>query len=46
MQQNVGHAVLSWSLPVHMLRAGIVFGGVCLSAQKLENYWLEIDVTW
>jgi len=33
-----------------MLRAGIVFDGVCLfvclSAQNLENYWSEIDVTW
>jgi len=33
-----------------MLRAGIVFGGVCLrvrlSAQNLENYGSEIDVTW
>jgi len=29
-----------------MLRAGIVFGGVCLSAQNLENYWSEINVTW
>jgi len=33
-----------------MLRAGIVFGGVCefvcLSAINLENYWLEIDLTW
>jgi len=40
-----------------MLRAGIVFGGiclcvhlsvwafVCLSAQNLEKYWSEIDVT-
>jgi len=31
-----------------MLRAGIVFGGVCvsvcLSARNLENYWSEIDV--
>jgi len=35
-----------------MLWAGIVFGGVCLSlfvslsAENLENYWSEIDVTW
>jgi len=33
-----------------MLEAGIVYGGVCvsvrLSAQNLENYWSEIDVTW
>jgi len=37
-------------LPAHMLRAGIVFGSVCvsvcLSAQNLQNYWTEIDVTW
>jgi len=33
-----------------MLRAGIVFSGVCvsvrLSAHNLENYWWEIDLTW
>jgi len=37
-----------------MLRAGIVCGGNCvcvclcvrLSAQSLENYWSEVDVTW
>jgi len=34
-----------------MLRAGIVLAvsvclSVCLSAQNLENYWLEINVTW
>jgi len=35
-----------------MLQAGTAFGGVglglcvCLSAENLENYWLEIDVTW
>jgi len=29
-----------------MLRAGVVFGGVCLSAaQNLENHLSEIDVT-
>jgi len=37
-------------LPVRMLRVGTVFSGVCLSdclsAQNLENYWSEIDVTW
>jgi len=33
------------SLPERMLRAGTVFGSVCLSAQNLENYWSEIDVT-
>jgi len=35
-------------LPARMLQAGTVFGGtsVCLSAQTLENYWSEIDVTW
>jgi len=36
--------------PARMLRAGVVFGGVCvpvcLSARNLENYWSEIDVTW
>jgi len=26
-----------------MLRAGVDFAGVCLSAQ---NWWSEIDVTW
>jgi len=33
---------------VHMLRAIIVFGGIylCVSAQNLENYSSEIDVTW
>jgi len=25
-------------LPAHMLRAGIVFGSICLSAENLENY--------
>jgi len=33
-----------------MLRAGIVSGGDCLyvrlSAENLENYWSEIDVSW
>jgi len=33
-----------------MLQAGVVFGGVCeswhLSAQNLENFLSEIDVTW
>jgi len=33
-----------------LLRAGIVFSGVCesvrLAAENLENYWSEIDVTW
>jgi len=33
-----------------MLRTGIVFDRVCLcvrlSAQNIENYWSEIDVTW
>jgi len=34
-----------------MLQAGFVFGGVCesvrvcVSAENLENYWSEIDVT-
>jgi len=41
--------VYSW-LPAHMLRADIVFAGVCvsvcLSAQNLENCRSEIDVTW
>jgi len=33
-----------------LLQAGIAFGDVCLSvrpsAQNLENYWSEINVTW
>jgi len=33
-----------------MLRAGIVSGvvcrSVCLCEQNVQNYWLEIDVTW
>jgi len=35
-----------------MLRAGIVFGGVCLSlcvclsAENLKNYRSELDVAW
>jgi len=37
-------------LPARNLQAGIAFGDVCLpvclSAQNIENYWLEIDVAW
>jgi len=52
---NVYHSQLNYysvACPPAMLRAGIVFAGVCvclfvcLSAQNLENYWSEVDVAW